>query len=167
MPNFNIIQNDSMLHHQQQQHQQQQQQPLLQQQINNPLNFTNVPILDEFNGMKKFNVNATRSNSSSSGTSSVMSSSFPNNLSVLLDNDFENDLSSLKYKNDLSKLFEDDVFFCPRSLLSQNELKTCEIIDRYLVEKMTDFNGNSIVGLSGQQQPKFNPYTSKSFNPTA
>ncbi|EDO19380.1 hypothetical protein Kpol_1002p26 [Vanderwaltozyma polyspora DSM 70294] len=73
------------------------------------------------------------------------------------------ELDSIRNKNDLSRSFEDDLIYCPRSLLSTQELLACEQLDFMM------FNNNNINQLSPDSsmgQPKFNPYTSQSFNPS-
>lgn len=134
---------------------------------------------------RKFNVNATRSSSSSSTNSSVLSSlRTTNNLNSLSSspgnnnnlNSFDQHYDLLNIKN-RSKLFEDDVIFCPRSLLSQSELKTRDELDKFLMDRYNEYmisNEQQHFHIQQQQQlddrkysnlPKFNPYASKSFTP--
>ncbi|CCK70840.1 uncharacterized protein KNAG_0F01720 [Huiozyma naganishii CBS 8797] len=161
--------------------QQQQQQAQPQQYANSPVIMPNtLPILlDESKNLKRFNVNASRSNSSSSTASSVMSNgnSVMMNSSSFNTNDLAGDMNlyDIKQKCELGKLFEDDVFYCPRSLLSKEELQTCEMLDKFLVHKMM-MDSQPLLQqqdpyLNQRQHltnsvPKFNPYTSKSFNPS-
>lgn len=82
------------------------------------------------------------------------------------------DFDALKYKNDICKSFEDDLFYCPRSLLSAQEQLTCERVDLFMAEQLrelqqqqqTSMHPSSSPKLS-LQRPKFNPYTSQSFSP--
>lgn len=137
---------------------------------------------------RKFNVNATRSSSSSSTNSSVLSalrnsnnlsslSSSPGNIQNNLNlNSFDQHYDLLNIKN-RSKLFEDDVIFCPRSLLSQSELKTRDELDKFLMDRYNEymiFNEQHFTTNQQQQPlddrkfsnlPKFNPYASQSFTP--
>lgn len=147
-------------------------------------------IMDENNAMKFFNKNTLRSDSSSSTNSSVISSLFYSD-------------SDLKNKIESSKLFEDDIFFCPRNLLSKDELKKSLMLDNFylsslslnlnntsavstpILENPIISNRNSIItnnylnntinnsnnnsnnnNTYSNMGPKFNPYKSKSFNPT-
>lgn len=64
---------------------------------------------------------------------------------------------SLKLKNNISKCFEDDLFFCPRGLLTSQELSTCQQMDLFMLEQIKE--------TLPPQQPKFNPYKSQSFSP--
>lgn len=90
------------------------------------------------------------------------------------------DHSSIIYKNNICKSFKDDLFFCPRSLLSVEEQQACEKMDRLTAEQMSLHQQNAHTGsnpgsLSSSpptsassifnSRPKFNPYTSQSFNP--
>lgn len=82
------------------------------------------------------------------------------------------DFDTLKYKNDISKSFEDDLFYCPRSLLSAQEQLTCEKVDLYMAKQLKEYqlswqqhNLHSLSPKSGFARPKFNPYTSQSFSP--
>ncbi|SMN19032.1 similar to Saccharomyces cerevisiae YPL229W Putative protein of unknown function [Maudiozyma saulgeensis] len=131
--------------------------------------------------IKKFNVNTTRSNSSSSSNSSVLSAlRTTNNISSLSSSPGSNITSNntfghhydLLYVKNRSKLFEDDVLFCPRALLSQSELKTRDELDKFLMDKYYEYmiiNGQQNLHLderkNGSNGPKFNPYASKSFTP--
>ncbi|SCU80955.1 LAME_0B05138g1_1 [Lachancea meyersii CBS 8951] len=89
---------------------------------------------------------------------------------------------SLKKKNNICKSFEDDVFFCPRGLLSTQEQSTCQQMDLFLLDQMREIgnariqgpkhlenmNMNMSMNMNMQMQPqlkKFNPYTSQSFSP--
>ena len=99
---------------------------------------------------RKFNVNATRSSSSSSTNSSILStlrttnnlnslSSSPGNININNNlNSFDQHYDLLNIKN-RSKLFEDDVIFCPRSLLSQSELKTRDELDKFLMDRYNEY----------------------------
>lgn len=143
---------------------------------NSPVLLSNVnmglPIIDENSAIKRFNVNATRSSSSSSTSSSAMSSMsmYQNKYT----NDSDPDLFDLKQRNDMSKLFEDDIFYCPRTLLSPNDIQKADMI---IQEQNFNHNNNIIQNNPIIESPnstqvnmhpaKFNPYTSKSFNPTA
>lgn len=157
--------------------------PLYHQDNNTPLLMSNMnmPIIDESGAMKRFNVNATRSNSSSSSTSSsVMSSlSMYRNKFNNEFNDSDSELLDLKHRNDLSKLFEDDIFYCPRSLLSQHDIQRSE---RLLSEERLNYNNpysnninsnnnpiieSPLLNMVNMHSTKFNPYTSKSFNPSS
>ncbi|CAH01767.1 uncharacterized protein KLLA0_C16027g [Kluyveromyces lactis] len=86
---------------------------------------------------------------------------------------------SLLSKN-MSKSFEDDLFFCPRSLLSKEELSQCSQIDLLYNQHQQQIHQNHHQQLplpvplqqqqnhqQQQQRPRFNPYTSQSFNPGA
>ncbi|QHS76512.1 uncharacterized protein SPAR_P00470 [Saccharomyces paradoxus] len=90
------------------------------------------------------------------------------------------DHSSIIYKNNICKSFKDDLFFCPRSLLSLEEQQACEKMDRLTAEQMSLYHQNTRPSsnpgsLSSSppnsassifnSRPKFNPYTSQSFNP--
>ncbi|EJS41488.1 YPL229W [Saccharomyces arboricola H-6] len=90
------------------------------------------------------------------------------------------DHSSIIYKNNICKSFKDDLFFCPRSLLSVEEQQACEKMDRLTAEQMSLHHQNTHSSsnpgsLSSSPptsassifnaRPKFNPYTSQSFNP--
>lgn len=70
---------------------------------------------------------------------------------------------TLRYKNDMCKSFEDDLFYCPRSLLSAQEQVTCERMDMFLAEQFREYQMQT--QLTSSARPKFNPYTSESFNP--
>lgn len=72
---------------------------------------------------------------------------------------------TLRYKNDMCKSFEDDLFYCPRSLLSAQEQVTCERMDMFLAEQFREYQMQT--QLTSASRPKFNPYTSESFNPGA
>lgn len=151
-----------------------------------------IPFTNENNSLRRFNTTATRSNSSSSSNSnsstnnSVMSNlrnlniSGSNSSSLnILDYDYDYELSSsIKNRN---KLFEDDIIFCPRSLLSQSELKTRDEIDKFLLDRYNEYletnekkqapsphaSFNSHIGEQNfNNGPKFNPYASKSFTPS-
>ncbi|CCF56145.1 hypothetical protein KAFR_0A07110 [Kazachstania africana CBS 2517] len=134
-----------------------------------PFNFT--PIIDESKAFERFN---SRSNSSSSSSSnSIMSNSTIESMSFM--DTLEYDLNPIKYKNDISKLFEDDVLYCPRSLLSSAELQKCEQFDKMLQNRFSNEQSHlSPIQQQQQQQQqqiinknfKYNPYTSKSFNPS-
>lgn len=136
---------------------------------------------------RKFNVNATRSSSSSSTNSSILStlrttnnlnslSSSPGNININNNlNSFDQHYDLLNIKN-RSKLFEDDVIFCPRSLLSQSELKTRDELDKFLMDRYNEYMISNEQQFQIQKQqklddrkfsnlPKFNPYASKSFTP--
>ncbi|CUS23142.1 LAQU0S08e03048g1_1 [Lachancea quebecensis] len=87
-------------------------------------------------------------------------------------NGFESPEMSLKTKNNICKSFEDDLFFCPRGLLSSQELSTCQQMDLLLLDQMRDITAmhaaqTADVGIPdhAHSQPKFNPYTSQSFSP--
>lgn len=81
---------------------------------------------------------------------------------------------SLISKN-MSKSFEDDLFFCPRSLLSKEELSQCSQIDllycqqQQQQQQIQQIQQNHVVSQQPvqQQRPRFNPYVSQSFNPGA
>lgn len=82
------------------------------------------------------------------------------------------DIDTLKYKNDICKSFEDDLFYCPRSLLSAQEQLTCERVDLFMSEQLREFQQQQHSSINpssspklGLQRPKFNPYTSQSFSP--
>lgn len=168
-----------------------------QQQMTYPVNMLNIPsypsdtnpvfipnmnwhITEENNAVKKFNSNATRSNSSSSSTSSsIMSSLSMYQSKIYNENSFYKnesvpDLLDFKQRNDLSKLFQDDFLYCPRSLLSKQDIQRANMLlynqtlnHDYLVN---DYNKSTIESSSfstnNTHSTKFNPYTSKSFNPT-
>lgn len=124
--------------------------------------------------------NSTIMHSPGSSNSSIMSSqgsSFSEN-SIL-----SYEFNPLRYRNDMNKSFEDDLIFCPRSLLSVSELKRCEELDRFMFNKALEFNKNNNIASinlhpsnsnnhnNNNTSPlssgiKFNPYTSASFNPT-
>ncbi|GAV54578.1 hypothetical protein ZYGR_0AN00460 [Zygosaccharomyces rouxii] len=70
---------------------------------------------------------------------------------------------TLRYKSDMCKSFEDDLFYCPRSLLSAQEQITCERMDMFLAEQFREYQLQTQITLNAR--PKFNPYTSESFNP--
>ncbi|SCU93169.1 LANO_0E03180g1_1 [Lachancea nothofagi CBS 11611] len=76
---------------------------------------------------------------------------------------------SLKVKNNICKSFEDDVFFCPRMLLSSQEQSKCQKMDQFLLDQMREVGGSRLHEVSFLEnlnsQPKFNPYTSQSFSP--
>ncbi|SCU91859.1 LADA_0F12574g1_1 [Lachancea dasiensis] len=77
---------------------------------------------------------------------------------------------SLKKKNNICKSFEDDLFFCPRGLLSSQELSTCQKMDLFFLDQMREVNGGNSQGTNllnslDAQPKKFNPYTSQSFSP--
>lgn len=134
--------------------------PLLMQQMQGP---------GPSNGLRQFNVNATRSNSSSSSQSNSSSSSsgglgqMQQSARAKVSQDSEFDLADLKNRG---KLFEDDVIFCPRALLSQSELKTREEMDRFIVDMMLQQQQQlQMQQMQQMQGPKFNPYASKSFTP--
>ncbi|CAI4052774.1 hypothetical protein SKDZ_16G0480 [Saccharomyces kudriavzevii ZP591] len=90
------------------------------------------------------------------------------------------DHSSIIYKNNICKSFKDDLFFCPRSLLSLEEQRACEKMDRLTAEQMSLHHQNAHPSSNPDSlssspptsassifnsRPKFNPYTSQSFNP--
>ncbi|QLQ79748.1 hypothetical protein HG537_0C03970 [Torulaspora globosa] len=82
------------------------------------------------------------------------------------------DFDTLKYKNDISKSFEDDLFYCPRSLLSEQEQLNCEKVDLYMAKQLREYqlalqqhSLHSSSPNSNLVRPKFNPYTSQSFSP--
>lgn len=90
------------------------------------------------------------------------------------------DHSSIIYKNNICKSFKDDLFFCPRSLLSLEEQQACEKMDRLTAEQMSLYHQNTQSSSNPgsmsssppnsassifNSRPKFNPYTSQSFNP--
>lgn len=151
------------------------------------MNNMNLPIIDESGAMKRFNVNATRSNSSSSSTSSSVMSSlsmYRNKFNTEF-NESDSELLDLKHRNDLSKLFEDDIFYCPRSLLSQHDIQRSEILlseerfnhnnpySNYINNNNSNSNNNNpiiespLLNMVNMHSTKFNPYTSKSFNPSS
>ncbi|SCW00415.1 LAFE_0C03686g1_1 [Lachancea fermentati] len=85
---------------------------------------------------------------------------------------------SLRLKNHICKSFEDDLFFCPRGLLSSQELSTCQQMDLLMLEHLRESavdpmltaTPNSDSGAAAaagvlHAHPKFNPYTSQSFSP--
>ena len=84
--------------------------------------------------------------------------------------DAEYELLDLKNRG---KLFEDDVIYCPRALLSQSELKAREEMDRLIVDNMLQQQQLMLQQMQqmqgapqhSPQGPKFNPYASKSFTP--
>lgn len=81
------------------------------------------------------------------------------------------DFDTLRYKNDMCKSFEDDLFYCPRSLLSAQEQLTCERMDMFMAEQLRECqvpqqkNVHTSSPTLGFSRPKFNPYTSQSFSP--
>lgn len=84
-------------------------------------------------------------------------------------NGFEGSEMSLKVKNNICKSFEDDLFFCPRGLLSSQELSTCQQMDLLLLDQAREINVPQALDPRAadnvHSQPKFNPYTSQSFSP--
>lgn len=146
---------------------------------NNNNNMFNIPVLDENNAIKFFNKNTLRSDSSSSTNSSIISNMFYSDI-------------DLKNKIESSKLFEDDIFFCPRNLLSNDELKKSLMLDNFYLSNLSlNLSNNSVISTpilenpavsntnniitktnsinnstNSSMGPKFNPYKSKSFNPT-
>lgn len=139
----------------------------------------NMHVTEENNAVKKFNSNATRSNSSSSSTSSSIMSSlsmYQNkvyNENSLYGNELDTDLLDFKYRNNLSKLFQDDFLYCPRSLLSKQDIQRANMLlynqslnQNYLCN---NYNNSTMESPSfpttNMHSIKFNPYTSKSFNP--
>lgn len=139
----------------------------------------NIPVIDEHNAVKKFNSNITRSNSSSSSTSSsVMSALSMHQNKFYHENSFcgnesDSDLLDVKHRNNLSKLFEDDFIYCPRSLLSKHDLQRADMLlyeqsvnHSYLVNSYNMLTIESPSSTTtNMHSTKFNPYTSKSFNP--
>lgn len=139
-----------------------------------------IPVINEQNAIKKFNSGTTRSDSSSSSTSSsVMSSLSMNhnkyyNENSLYGNDSDLDLLDFKHRNNLSKLFEDDLIYCPRSLLSKQDLQRADMLlyEQSLTQNYftNTYNKSTIespcLTTTSMHSMKFNPYTSKSFNPT-
>ncbi|CCD26667.1 uncharacterized protein NDAI_0I00980 [Naumovozyma dairenensis CBS 421] len=83
--------------------------------------------------------NRSSSRNSITTTTSAMSSvntTAPNSLPDHYNSYMSNyEFNSLRYKNDMNKSFEDDLFFCPRSLLSSTERKQCEEIDKFMIER--------------------------------
>ncbi|CEP62495.1 uncharacterized protein LALA0_S05e06920g [Lachancea lanzarotensis] len=77
---------------------------------------------------------------------------------------------SLKKKNNICKSFEDDLFFCPRGLLSTQEQSTRQQMDLILLDQMRESgvsrpHGSQYLENMQPQPKKFNPYTSQSFSP--
>lgn len=71
-------------------------------------------------------------NSRAVSSSSSVSSDSSNPSSAMLLNFYKGsveDPASILYRNNICKSFEDDLFFCPRSLLSPQEQKKCQEID--------------------------------------
>ncbi|CCH60011.1 hypothetical protein TBLA_0C01980 [Henningerozyma blattae CBS 6284] len=90
-----------------------------------------------------------------------------------------NGMTSIRDKNDLSRSFEDDLFYCPRSLLNNQELAKCQKID-YLFAANSNSSSSLHIHSSGSpptnkfvntssstcnNKNKYNPYLSQSFNP--
>lgn len=84
----------------------------------------------------------------------------------------QNSLDTIRVKNDICKSFEDDLLYCPRSLLSKKEQIACEKLDIIMFEQFLEVRNQQGLSSSGKgiqnpnnAFPKFNPYTSQSFNP--
>lgn len=83
---------------------------------------------------------------------------------------------SILHRNNICKSFEDDLFFCPRVLLSAQEQARCQEIDSLftqatmssLHEVVTSPTINNNTAFVRASTPgKFNPYKSQSFNPSS
>lgn len=79
-----------------------------------------------------------------------------------------------KYHKQISKSFQDDLIYCPRTLLNKDELNQCYQLDIMMMMEMnqqcqqnTQQNPASFGFVTQNLQSfKFNPYTSQSFNPS-
>lgn len=70
--------------------------------------------------------------------------------------------NTLRDRNDISRSFEDDWVYCPRSLLSHQEQITCQKIDLLAANSILSSRHSS-----SSHQRRFNPYVSPSFSPTS
>ncbi|KAL3228584.1 Uncharacterized protein RNJ44_02529 [Nakaseomyces bracarensis] len=82
------------------------------------------------------------------------------------------EVGSILHKNHICKSFEDDLFFCPRVLLSAQEQARCQEIDSLFTQALPlemaspSMNYNETAYLRASTPGKFNPYKSQSFNPS-
>ena len=80
-------------------------------------------------------------------------------------------MNTIMYKNNISKTFEDDIFYCPRSLLTPEEQVVYQEIDKYYIEQalLTQLQTSQTYSSTPKEEKivKFNPYTSKSFSPAS
>lgn len=66
----------------------------------------------------------------------------------------------LVYRNNVAKTFQDDIIFCPRPFLTEEEQYTSGIYYEQWQQMHAQLNHNQ------HSKPRFNPYSSQSFNPT-
>ncbi|AMD21404.1 HER125Cp [Eremothecium sinecaudum] len=100
------------------------------------------------------------------------------------------DTGIYRYHKQISKSFQDDLIYCPRTLLNKEELNQCYQMDMLMMMEMQQqlqqlpqhvqqlshpqqqqqqlLAGSATSGAApqGLQSIKFNPYTSQSFNPS-
>ncbi|CAI4048580.1 hypothetical protein SKDZ_13G3070 [Saccharomyces kudriavzevii ZP591] len=113
--------------------------------------------------------------SHSNNNSDIFSYSTPNNSGVCSNDEFTDQkdcMNAIMYKNNISKTFKDDIFYCPRSLLTPEEQVVYQEIDKYYMEQalLTQLQISQPYSSSTKKEEKtvkFNPYTSKSFSPAS
>ncbi|CAI4049976.1 hypothetical protein SUVZ_13G3130 [Saccharomyces uvarum] len=111
----------------------------------------------------------------SNNNSGIFSYNTANNSGVYSNDEFANQqdgMNTIMYKNNISKTFEDDIFYCPRSLLTPEEQAVYQEIDKYYMEQalLTQLQISQTYSsstLKEEKTVKFNPYTSKSFSPAS
>lgn len=112
--------------------------------------------------------------SNSKNNSDIFSYNTANNSTVSSSEEFttqQDGMSTIMYKNNISKTFEDDIFYCPRSLLTPEEQVVYQEIDKYYMEQalLTQLQISQTYSSTPKEEKtvKFNPYTSKSFSPAS
>nr|CAI6676109.1 BPK_HP1_G0043050.mRNA.1.CDS.1 [Saccharomyces cerevisiae] len=106
--------------------------------------------------------------------SGIFSYNTANNSRVSSSDEFttqQDGMNTIMYKNNISKTFEDDIFYCPRSLLTPEEQVVYQEIDKYYMEQalLTQLQISQTYSSTPKEEKivKFNPYTSKSFSPAS
>ncbi|CAI4035652.1 hypothetical protein SMKI_13G3030 [Saccharomyces mikatae IFO 1815] len=136
--------------------------------------------LTENNQQHEFSLGSSHSFYSSSvpnseNNSGIFSHNSVNNSRVSSNDEFtiqQDGMNTIMYKNNISKTFEDDIFYCPRSLLTPEEQVVYQEIDKYYMEQalLTQLQISQTCSSSTPKEEKtakFNPYTSKSFSPAS
>ena len=110
----------------------------------------------------------------SKNNSDIFSYNTANNSRVSSSDEFttqQDGMNTIMYKNNISKTFEDDIFYCPRSLLTPEEQVVYQEIDKYYMEQalLTQLQISQTYSSTPKEEKivKFNPYTSKSFSPAS
>lgn len=150
--------------------------PLLQAEakMNTSLYLTESIQQHEFNLTSPQSFYSSPSVPNSKNNSGIFSYNTANNSRVSSSDEFttqQDGMNTIMYKNNISKTFEDDIFYCPRSLLTPEEQVVYQEIDKYYMEQalLTQLQISQSYSSTPKEEKivKFNPYTSKSFSPAS